>query len=46
MSTNDLKTQSKKTYLYYSLLFFLFCTCYACLTYNTAYYWRSGCPTR
>ena len=42
MSTNDLKTQSKKTYLYYSLLFFLFCTCYACLTYNTAYYLEIG----
>ena len=37
-STKDLRRQARNTYLYYSILFFLFCTCYSCLTYNTAYY--------
>lgn len=40
--TFDLQKESRKSYLYYSLVFFFFCTCYACLTYNTAYYLQLG----
>lgn len=41
-STKDLRRQARNTYLYYSILYFLFCTCYSCLTYNTAFYLEIG----
>ena len=41
-STKDLHRQARNTYLYYSISFLLFCTCYSCLTYNTAYYLEIG----
>lgn len=40
--TAELKMQTKRTYIYYAAVFFFFCTCYACLTYNTAYFLENG----
>ena len=36
------KKQALRVYAYYAAVFFFFCTCYACLTYTTAYYLDSG----
>lgn len=36
------KSQRTKTYIFYSVVFLLFCTCYSCLTYNQAWMLELG----